>query len=864
MRRFDTPVVGRHARRPYLLLALLLVTATVPRAATSDAVVPGTVITPSASAVVNFTDLARQQALAPLPAGPPIPLEWPEFEPPPEPSAPAPGTTSLRPLPSLPSQLMAPLVASPSPSQSYMGLDDIAMVDSNYIVIPPDVAGAVGPARVMESFNNNYRIRDKATGTTIGTVGTATFWAPVEPANLLNQLTDPRTVYDPYNNRWIAVMQSVNLNGDVLLGVSLTSDPAGSWYLYRFTGFTTSYYLDFPNLGFNKNWVAIAVNRYTSAGAFSRGICLAINYPLARTGTGSGTLFTMTSGTHYTSSPAVTCSATEETLFVVTHLGSSVATYQVDRLTGTSASPTYTVGGSNTRPGGGWVQPSGNILPQSAPNSGSSACTPPCLIDTQDAQVRTPPIYRNGFLFYTQTIGLPSTGLSHTAVQWTKITPSTTPAYVDGGRLEDPTATSTNGGKWYAYPALAVNAVNDFILGFSQFSSSQHPSAGYAFHYGTDGAGTLRDAYIYHAGEDYYHKTFSGTRNRWGDFSTAQVDPCDDMSLWTLQEYGKTRTGTDDGNTGSNSSRWSSWWAKVAGPTRVAGLGCPADTIELAGGTVTRKFRITNAGTVADQFSYSITDAAGWGGPASGSTPLLAPASFFDVFVSFTLPSDCNPASDLVTLSVLPVGATGCYSAQTCNSTIYCDLATATLVSRFDAMPAAAGVDLSWVSDAVGQIAGWNVYRAPAEGGVDVRINSDPIAMGSGGEFRLHDDAGGVSGDVIYRLGALLPGGGEQAVSSTRVALGGQAFSFALAGRNPSEGSTALRYALPRAERVRVEVYSPAGQRVRTLVDRTEAAGVHTVSFALREGSRALAPGVYLVRISAGADRKTLRVVMME
>src|SRR5207249_10118435 len=52
-------------------------------------------------------------------------------------------------------------------------------------------------------------------------------------------------------------------------------------------------------------------------------------------------------------------------------------------------------------------------------------------------------------------------------------------------------------------------------------------------------------------------------RNRWGDFSTAQVDPSDDQTLWVLQEYAKTRTSTDDGTTGTNGSKWSTWWAAV-------------------------------------------------------------------------------------------------------------------------------------------------------------------------------------------------------------------------------------------------------------------------------------------------------------
>src|SRR5262249_42858009 len=157
------------------------------------------------------------------------------------------------------------------------------------------------------------------------------------------------------------------------------------------------------------------------------------------------------------------------------------------------------------------------------------------------------------FIYYAQTIGLPA-GLQtpiRTAVQWTKITASITPAFADGGRIDDPTATSTNGGKWYAFAHIAVNSQGDFMVGYSQFSSAQHPSAGWSYHDHTDGAGTIRDPFIYKAGEDYYHKDFGSMRNRWGDFTTAQVDPSDDMTLWVLQEYAKARANTNDGTTGA-------------------------------------------------------------------------------------------------------------------------------------------------------------------------------------------------------------------------------------------------------------------------------------------------------------------------
>lgn len=294
----------------------------------------------------------------------------------------------------------------------------------------------------------------------------------------------------------------------------------------------------------------------------------------------------------------------------------------------------------------------------------------------------------------------------------------------------------------------------------------------------------------------------------------------------------------------------------------VGGL-CPPDTLAAPGALVTRHFRVVNNGTAPDQYSWSVTDGAGWiVGASSGTTPSVQASSFFDVFVQVQLPLDCNPPSDVLTFQVIPVGE-GCYAPQVCHTTVYCDIATATLVSRFEALTAAAGVDLSWASSAVGEVQGWNVYRSVGVDGAWMRLNPDPIGMGSGGEFRFHD-AGPPAGEVNYRLTALLPGGREETAGESRLSLGALPFSFAITGRNPFAGSTTLRYTLPRAQQVRVEVYSVTGQKLQTLVNRVETPGAHTVDFALRGTVGSLAPGMYLVRISTGSDRKTVRVVGLE
>ena len=549
-------------------------------------------IVAAGKAVVNFGELARREEMLGPRKGEIRAKVMDELEEPEEPFSPL-ALPSIQRSPLRPGSVQSSLgiqVVSPSPTQSFMGLDDIAMVDSLYIVIPPDCGGAVGPTKTMSGLNNNYRIFNKADGSVVSTVGTATFWAP-SGETALNGLTDPRTLYDPYNNRWIAVMQTVGLSGDILLGVSQTSDPNGAWFLYRFA---IGFQLDFPIVGFNKNWISISINRYSNAGLFQRGINLVVDYGQARSGVGTGTLFTQATGTHFCSAPAATYSATEDTLFVVTHLTSATGTYSVDFITGTPSAPVYTSGGALTRTGGGWSQPGGQLLPQSAPNSGASACSPPCLIEAQDSQVRSAPVYRGGSIYYTQTIGLPAVTLSHTAVQWTKLN-AAGGAFQDGGRLEDPTATATNGGKWYAFPHIANNSLGDFIVGYSQFSSAQHPSAGYSMHLNGDAAGSLRDPLIYKPGEDYYHKDFGSGRNRWGDFSQAQVDPSDDRTLWVVQEYGKNRVGTNDGTTGSNSSRWSTYWASVAG----------VPTVTLAPGPSSSE---GNAGNTAFQFTVNFSN----------------------------------------------------------------------------------------------------------------------------------------------------------------------------------------------------------------------------------------------------------------
>ena len=84
-------------------------------------------------------------------------------------------------------------------------------------------------------------------------------------------------------------------------------------------------------------------------------------------------------------------------------------------------------------------------------------------------------------------------------------------------------------------------------------------------------------------------------------------------------------------------------------------------------------------------------------------------------------------------------------------------------------------------------------------------------------------------------------------------------------GPNPFTGSTRLSFALPRAADVELRVFGVDGREVTTLLRGPRAAGVHAASWDGRDARGARVPaGVYFLRLAAGRDAATRRVVRIE
>lgn len=82
---------------------------------------------------------------------------------------------------------------------------------------------------------------------------------------------------------------------------------------------------------------------------------------------------------------------------------------------------------------------------------------------------------------------------------------------------------------------------------------------------------------------------------------------------------------------------------------------------------------------------------------------------------------------------------------------------------------------------------------------------------------------------------------------------------------NPFNGGTVIRFALPAAADVRLEVHNLVGQQVAMLAGGRHDAGTHAVRWDGRDDDgRQLASGVYLYRLRAGGQMETRRLLLMK
>jgi len=150
----------------------------------------------------------------------------------------------------------------------------------------------------------------------------------------------------------------------------------------------------------------------------------------------------------------------------------------------------------------------------------------------------------------------------------------------------------------------------------------------------------------------------------------------------------------------------------------------------------------------------------------------------------------------------------------------------------------------------------WNTF----DGGGALSLYGGPYLLsGTTGQADAGQLAGGsygLHGGFWYRSIALLdvdppPAGGAP-----------ERFRVLAPSPNPFRTSTVFAFDLPREGRVRIDVFSVSGQRVRQLLDDVRPAGRHQAWWDGRDDrGNALGQGIYFMRVSAADDHGVRKVI---
>lgn len=506
---------------------------------------------------------------------------------------------------------------SPAPSASFQALGD------NNAQIPPDTHGAASANYLMTTLNTEIRIQNK-TGTVLSTQSLSSFWSNFS----FSTIFDPRVHYDSYSNRWVTVVciDKNSANSAILVAVSTTSNPTGTWMQWKIDADASNLnWVDYPTVGINNRWIVVSTNMFSNSVNAWAGPQIFVLDKLNFYSNGVGNYSSIYPGTNVgnTFAPAATYDNSISTMFLVQNYNgnsSGLGYLGLSKINGSTSAPSLNLLYSYPSTSSTWNWSAGAA--DFAPQLGSVQ-----KFQNNDAKMQNV-VYRNGSLWCTHHIFLPTTGTTHTAVQWWQL--DTLGSITQRGRIED-----VSGTNYYAFPSIAVNANNNVLIGYSSFSSSQYASGEYSYRSANDPLNTMQSSYQYIAGQAPYYKTHTGSTNRWGDYSATVVDPSNDIDFWTIQEYAAQPV--------SNIDRWGTYWANVQCPVPSAPTQVTWSMPHCEGSVATY-----TAATVPSATSYTWTiqnSPPGWSGGTSTTNVANFTAGSFPAYIDVTANNSCGSST---------------------------------------------------------------------------------------------------------------------------------------------------------------------------------------------------------------------------
>jgi hypothetical protein len=469
----------------------------------------------------------------------------------------------------------APLIQAPQTiGMSFVGLNLQDEINLGVGAIPPDSMGTIGPNHFLEMINSSVAAYTR-TGTRLSNVTLDSFFTVTVNGTTYPRFgtSDPHVIYDRRSGRWFACCvefgTAAGSDNNIMFAVSRTSDPLnGIWDKYVIPvaepdSGNTNFFNDFDTLGTDDNGVYFGMNVFPSTGNTDWAkIAATPKAPLLAASPSLGPVYQWNNITDMYASPEpahnLDGSAGGREWFVAS---STTAFGNVNYRT------LAWIGGAPSISGTAVLTTPAYGATLEAPASGSST-----NIDVGDDRM-SPCVIRGSRLWVSRNVGLNSSGgasrPNRTGCEWLELdVTSSIAGLLQSGRVYDPTPSSP---VYYYYPTIMVNGQGNVAMGFSGSGSTQFVGTYTCGRLNTDTPNVMGAVAQVKAGQASYLR-LDGTRNRWGDYSHTTLDPNDDMSLWTIQEYA----------TNVGSSIWGTWVARLLSPAPTLsnpnGTGCAGQT----------------------------------------------------------------------------------------------------------------------------------------------------------------------------------------------------------------------------------------------------------------------------------------------
>ena len=425
----------------------------------------------------------------------------------------------------------APLVAA-AIGLNFDGIPDSANVS---LGVPPDSNLAVGATQVVETINTAYEVYDKVTGASvmgpnqISNLFTGVTGLCGQGANSPN-FTDPIVLYDQIAGRWLISIVAANSGftvGKECIAVSTTSDATGTYHRYVFGFGTGQRFNDYPKLAIWPDGYYASYNLFSPT-AFLTALACAYDRNAMLAGTAAKAVcFSKPSEFAFLPSnlDGSTLPPNGEPNFFV-DLFSSTALhlfrFHVDFVTTSNS----TFSGPITITVAAYTQAcpvTGTCIPQ----LGTAQS-----LDSLGDRLMHRLAYRN-FTTHESLVVNHSVKTSSAAagVRWYEIrNPNGTPV-----AFQQSTLTNASTSLWMG--SIAMDKMGDMALGFSESSTSIHPSIAFTGRMPSDPLNTMEAPAPIFAGKGSQTGGTANGGSRWGDYSGMAIDPVDDCTFWYVNEY---------------------------------------------------------------------------------------------------------------------------------------------------------------------------------------------------------------------------------------------------------------------------------------------------------------------------------------